>query len=121
MMIKTRRVFGDLRVLAQLSADDVVDKMTDIDAEVQAHIKRNLAKIPHREHEAVIAEYLRIASLPREIGDNMTAKARANVWLYDRANGAKSTEYTAKIGKFGDAGSRPRLFTQTHVFKRLVT
>ena len=92
MMIKTRRVFGDLRVLAQLSADDVVDKMTDIDAEVQAHIKRNLAKIPHREHEAVIAEYLRIASLPREIGDNMTAKARANVWLYDRANGAKSTE-----------------------------
>ena len=73
-------------------ADDVVDKMTDIDVEVQAHIKRNLAKIPHHEHEAVIAEYLRIASLPREIGDNMTAQARANVWLYDRANDKKLTE-----------------------------
>ena len=73
MMIETRGVFGDLRVLAGLSADDAIDKMTEVhDAEVQAHIKRNLSKIPHKEHSGVLSEYLRRAALPRADGDNMT-------------------------------------------------
>ena len=93
MMIETRGVFGDLRVLAGLFADDALDKMPEItDFEVQAHIKRNLSKIPHKQHAAVVAEYLRRAALPRADGDNMTSQAAANVWLYDRANGAKSSE-----------------------------
>jgi hypothetical protein len=91
MMIETRGVFGDLRVLAQLSAEDAVSKM-DVDFEVATHIKRNLSKIPHKEHASVLAEYLRRAAIPRESGDNMTSRATANVWLYDRANGAKSSE-----------------------------
>ena len=93
MMIETRGAFGELRVLAGLYADDAIDKMTDVtDVEVQAHIKRNLSKIPHKQHAEVMAEYLRRAALPRAAGDNMTSQAAANVWLYDRANGAKSSE-----------------------------
>ena len=93
MMIETRGTFGELRVLAGLYADDAIDKITEVtDVEVQAHIKRNLSKIPHKQHAEVMAEYLRRAALPRADGDNMTSQAAANVWLYDRANGAKSSE-----------------------------
>lgn len=93
MMIETRGVFGDLRVLAGLFADDALDKMPEInDFEVQAHIKRNLSKIPHKQHAAVVAEYLRRAALPRADGENITPQSAANVWLYDRANGGKYSE-----------------------------
>lgn len=93
MMVETRGTFGDLRVLAGLYADDAIDKITEVtDVEVQAHIKRNLSKIPHKEHASVLAEYLRRAALPRADGDNMTSQAAANVWLYDRANGGKYSE-----------------------------
>jgi hypothetical protein len=92
MMMEKRGVFGDLRVLAELSANDATEKMTGVDVEVTAHIKMNLSKIPHGEHETVLTEYLRIAALPREMGDNVTPQAHANVWLYDRANSAKRTE-----------------------------
>lgn len=68
---------------ASLDEDTLAD--LGISTEIQMFADETLDDIPEERHEEVMAEYVRIASLPRQPGDNLSPLAQANNFLLDQA------------------------------------